>query len=61
MKYRNDKYGNQISVLGYGCMRFTQKGGMINLEKTEQELLAAYEGGVNYYDTPIFIREARMQ
>jgi len=25
MKYRTDKYGNKISVLGYGCMRFTQK------------------------------------
>ena len=27
MKYRQDKYGNQISQLGYGCMRFTKKGG----------------------------------
>ena len=51
MKYRNDKYGNQISVLGYGCMRFTQKAGRVDLEKTEKEILAAYEGGVNYYDT----------
>ena len=51
MKYRNDKYGNKISVLGYGCMRFTQKAGRVDLEKTEKEILAAYEGGVNYYDT----------
>ena len=51
MKYRNDKYGNQISVLGYGCMRFTQKAGKIDLDKAEKEIMTAYEAGVNYYDT----------
>lgn len=51
MQYRNDKYGNPISILGYGCMRFSQKSGKINLEKAEQEIMAAYEAGVNYFDT----------
>ena len=51
MKYRNDKYGNKISVLGYGCMRFSQKAGKTDLEKAEKEIMAAYESGVNYYDT----------
>ena len=51
MQYRNDKYGNKISVLGYGCMRFSQKAGRVELEKTEKEILAAFEAGVNYYDT----------
>ena len=51
MKYRIDKYGNKISVLGYGCMRFSQKAGKINLDKTEKEIMTAYEAGVNYYDT----------
>ena len=51
MKYRNDKYGNKISVLGYGCMRFSQKAGKIDLKKAEKEIMAAYEAGVNYYDT----------
>ena len=32
-------------------MRFTQSGGKIDLEKTEKEIIAAYEAGVNYYDT----------
>lgn len=27
MQYRKDRYGNPISVLGYGCMRFTQTAG----------------------------------
>ena len=51
MQYRNDKYGNPISVLGFGCMRFTKKSGKIEFEKAEKEILAAYEAGVNYFDT----------
>ena len=51
MQYRHDKYGNPVSVLGYGCMRFTQKAGRVDLEKTEKELLAAIDAGVNYFDT----------
>ncbi|MBE6030430.1 MAG: aldo/keto reductase [Clostridiales bacterium] len=51
MQYRSDKYGNQISVLGYGCMRFTQKAGRPDVDKTEKEIMAAYEAGVNYFDT----------
>lgn len=51
MKYRKDKYGNNISVLGYGCMRFTKKGTKLDYEKTEKELLEAYKNGINYYDT----------
>ncbi|MCI8774252.1 MAG: aldo/keto reductase [Lachnospiraceae bacterium] len=51
MNYRTDKYGNKLSILGYGCMRFTQSGGKIDLEKAEKEIMSAYESGVNYYDT----------
>ena len=51
MNYRTDKYGNKVSVLGYGCMRFTQSAGKVDMEKTEQEILEAYHAGVNYFDT----------
>ena len=51
MKYWSDKYGNQISILGYGCMRFTSKGAKLDFEKAEKEILAAYNAGVNYFDT----------
>ena len=51
MQYRKDRYGNPISVLGYGCMRFTQAAGKIDIAKTEKELLEAFHGGVNYFDT----------
>ncbi len=51
MNYRKDKYGNEISILGYGCMRFTQNSGKPDLDKAEKEIMEAYEAGVNYYDT----------
>ena len=51
MKYRKDKNGVEISQLGYGCMRFTKKGGSIDYERAEQEVMYAIEHGVNYLDT----------
>ena len=51
MNYRLDKYGNEISVLGFGCMRFQQAKGRIDLEEAEREIMEAYRGGVNYFDT----------
>ena len=51
MQYRKDRNGNDLSILGYGCMRFSKKGAGIDMEKTERELLAAYRAGVNYFDT----------
>lgn len=51
MKYRADKKGNQISQLGFGCMRFAKKGNSIDYDLAEQQLLYAYENGVNYFDT----------
>ena len=40
-----------ISILGYGCMRFSQKNNKIDFEKAEKEFMRAYELGVNYFDT----------
>jgi len=51
MQYRKDKKGNLISILGYGCMRFTKNGVSIDLEKTEEEIMEAIAHGVNYFDT----------
>jgi len=51
MNYRLDKYGNKLSILGYGCMRFPRKAGRIDMSQTEQQLMAAIRGGVNYFDT----------
>ena len=51
MNYREDRYGNKLSQLGYGCMRFSKKGTGIDIDKTEKEIMYAYENGINYFDT----------
>ena len=51
MNYREDKYGNKLSVLGFGCMRFTTKMGKPDFDKAEKEIMTAYNNGVNYFDT----------
>ena len=52
MQYRiNPRNGQKLSALGYGCMRFTRKGGGIDQEKANRELKLALDRGVNYFDT----------
>ncbi|MBQ7961378.1 MAG: aldo/keto reductase [Clostridia bacterium] len=51
MKYRKDKNGNELSVLGFGCMRFKKKMGRIVMEDAEQQIMKAFNSGVNYFDT----------
>ncbi len=51
MKYRKDRYGNELSQLGFGCMRFARKGRQIDYNKAECEVLYAIDHGVNYFDT----------
>ena len=52
MQYRvNPKNGDQLSALGFGCMRFTRRGGGIDQEKANSELKRALDLGVNYFDT----------
>ena len=51
MQYRNDKSGEKLSILGFGCMRFAKKNGRIDMGAAEKQLLEAYHAGVNYYDS----------
>ena len=51
MQYRTDRYGNELSVQGFGWMRSPRKLGQIDMAETEREILTAIEGGVNYFDT----------
>ncbi|MCL2397546.1 MAG: aldo/keto reductase [Defluviitaleaceae bacterium] len=47
MQYRQDKpSGNNLSMLGLGCMRFPR-----DKTETERMILAAIDGGVNFFDT----------
>ncbi|MCC8152532.1 MAG: aldo/keto reductase [Lachnospiraceae bacterium] len=51
MQYRRGKDGEAISILAYGCMRFTKSNGKIDMAKAEREIMEAVSLGVNYFDT----------
>ena len=47
MLYREDKKGNRISALGFGCMRLPQD----DREKCGRLIDSALKSGINYFDT----------
>lgn len=53
MHYRTmPKNGDELSVLGFGCMRFPMlEGGTIHVEKAIEQVRHAIDSGVNYLDT----------
>ncbi|MCL1838686.1 MAG: aldo/keto reductase [Propionibacteriaceae bacterium] len=48
---RFEKLGVELSLLGFGCMRFPTKDKQIEREEATAMLEYAYEHGVNYFDT----------
>lgn len=52
MQYRKfGENGGEVSVLGYGCMRFPKEGKKIDFERSDRQVRSAIEKGVNYFDT----------
>ena len=51
MQYRSDKTGTNVSILGYGCMRFPKKGGKIDIDAVTEQIGEAIKLGINYFDT----------
>ena len=51
MQYRKDKYGKDISALGFGCMRFAGGGTGDSFQAANDQVMAAMKAGVNYFDT----------
>ena len=51
MIYKKDKYGNELSRLGFGCMRFQRNAGIIDQKEAEREIKHAIDCGINYFDT----------
>lgn len=51
MQYRRDRHGSELSILGFGCMRFQRRRGSIDFEEAEREICSAIGQGVNYFDT----------
>lgn len=52
MLYRKiPKNGDELSILGFGCMRLPVKEGTIDEERATQQVRYAIDQGVNYIDT----------
>jgi predicted aldo/keto reductase-like oxidoreductase len=62
MLYREmGQTGEQLSILGYGCMRFPMRNGKIDEARTEQQIVAAIEQGVNYFDTAFLYHDGKSE
>jgi predicted aldo/keto reductase-like oxidoreductase len=52
MLYRRmQSTGDDLSILGFGCMRLPERGGRIDEERARRQLHSAIDRGVNYVDT----------
>jgi predicted aldo/keto reductase-like oxidoreductase len=52
MNYRiNPKNHDQLSILGFGCMRFPTRHGTIDEPRTIAMMTSAVDQGINYFDT----------
>jgi len=51
MQYRTLNNKDNLSALGFGCMRFPKKGKGFDHDEIEREIRYAIENGVNYFDT----------
>lgn len=53
----NPNTGDRVSLLGYGCMRWQMKDGVIDQESVNSLVDRALECGVNYFDTaPVYLQ-----
>jgi len=52
MLYRRmDSTGDDLSILGFGCMRLPERAGRIDEDRARRQVLSAVDRGVNYIDT----------
>lgn len=50
----NIKNGDELSILGYGCMRFPTKNGRVDVERSISLIRKCIHKGINYFDTAYF-------
>ena len=60
MKYRNIA-GHELSILGFGAMRFPMIGNKIDEKETVAMLRAAIDNGLNYVDTAYYYHEGQSE
>lgn len=51
---KNNKNGEELSILGFGCMRFPMKGNNIDEPRSIALIRDAIDKGMNYFDTAYF-------
>jgi predicted aldo/keto reductase-like oxidoreductase len=57
-----NKIGNEkVSALGFGCMRFPTTGDKVDRVQTKKMIEAAYNAGVNYFDTAYVYHEQKSE
>ncbi|CRZ34173.1 hypothetical protein DFR55_12032 [Herbinix hemicellulosilytica] len=54
LKRLNIKNGDELSILGFGCMRFPTKNGSIDEERSIALIRECIHKGINYFDTAYF-------
>lgn len=58
---RNNKNGDELSILGFGCMRFPMKGNSIDEKRSIALMRDAVDKGINYFDTAYFYNNGRSE
>jgi len=58
---KNIKNGDELSILGFGCMRFPTKGGGIDEKRSIALMRDAVDKGINYFDTAYFYNNGRSE
>lgn len=58
---RNEKNGDDLSILGFGCMRFPMKGSNIDEARSIAMIRDSIEKGVNYFDTAYFYHNGKSE
>ena len=60
-KRKIEKLNIETSLLGFGCMRFPTKDGLIEEVESTKMLDLAYKSGVNYFDTAYVYHDGKSE
>ena len=58
---KNNKNGDELSILGFGCMRFPMKGASIDEERSIAMIRDSISKGINYFDTAVFYNNGKSE